>query len=1204
MSEIPPAPSSALGRFRLRRPLGVGASSVVYEAFDERDQVSVALKAIKSCGTESLSRLRRELEALRGISHPNLLRLGELYVDANTTFLSMELVNGQDFLAYVRPEQAANPGLAFDETRLRSAFAQLASGLLALHAAGRVHRDVKPGNVLVTDAGRVVLLDFGLVSDADQDSAQAADAVGTVLYMAPEQGAGKAVGPEADWYSVGVVLYQALTGVPPFSGANLQILIDKQQGDPEPVRAREPRAPADLCELCSELLRFDPTQRPSGRAVLRRLGAFAHEESARPSTHTLTAPLRGRQAECEQLDRLLATVRGGRPVQLLLCGREGTGKSRLMSALCTRARDAGAHVLFGRPGTTRPYNAIHAVAERVADLLRDHENQTPLSEGDMLRRAFAALEDAPCLGASDSVLDPQELRVRMFRVARELFHRLASKHTLVLALDDFDQCDADSRALLSEVLRAPDAPPLLLLTSQTELSESARPLLSSGSEVRELAPLGRADAELLSRDLLRIAGREDRAAEVVEKAGGSPLLVEQLVRLIASGAELTDLPGLAEAVHRRTQALPEQALRAARLLALSPEPVPVSLLAHALGASAAESSRLVSLLSLLGFTHNASHAQGETLSLAHRSFAKPLLHGLDAEERKHMHLLLARVLEGSAQPDSELLAHHYAGADIAARAASYALSAAEAAEKNLAFARAAALFARAQRFLPDRSPELRNARQREGRALASAGLNVRAATAFGRAREGATAGQALELGQRAAQQLFHAGQILAGEQMLRATLAPEAVSYPSTPWRALLLWVLDLLRLKLRGLGFRRRKVAQISSHVLTRIDACIHAGIVLAVSDNIRCNYFVLRALLDALRTGEPQRVTRALSLHATTISTAGVRAEAKSNSLFRTAQRLSEESGATPYVRALIGGGRGQASLLMGRFKESFELCAEAEAILRKDCADVPWELNVVRMSGARALQYMGEFRELAGRLPSMLEECRQRGDLFGEVSLLVSVQAPVLLADDSPHDALKYVLEGQRLWHAEGFHVQHYYALSGRAMIALYEGNDREAYDRSCEILRGMERSLLGRIQFVRVVSHAACGTAALSLVRSSRDGRALSREVRRLAKRILAERAAWATPQAEVLLACLAYLDGRPQQTVQLLLKAAAGFDAVHMAMHAAVTRRRLGELLGGGEGRRLMSQADTFMAEQGVRDPLRFTSVFVPALWPALTTTIG
>ncbi|MFI5288842.1 MAG: serine/threonine-protein kinase, partial [Polyangia bacterium] len=237
-------------RFELRSRLGAGGMGVVYEALDRERDVRVALKTLRAPSAEALLRLKREFRALQGLEHPNLVNLGELIEAAGQWFFTMELIDGIDLLTWVRPgseipslaQTADSPfgevaqgaarspnavGGTLDLSRLRQAIAQLASGLFALHRAHKVHRDIKPSNVLVTPAGRVVLLDFGLIAEGfgDRDEGRV---TGTPAYMAPEQSASDRVGPEADWYAMGVVLFEALTGRLPFDGAPLELLLDKQ----------------------------------------------------------------------------------------------------------------------------------------------------------------------------------------------------------------------------------------------------------------------------------------------------------------------------------------------------------------------------------------------------------------------------------------------------------------------------------------------------------------------------------------------------------------------------------------------------------------------------------------------------------------------------------------------------------------------------------------------------------------------------------------------------------------------------------------------------------------------------------------------------------------------------------------------------------------------------------------------------------------
>ncbi len=193
-----PAPGlPVLTRFEVVRRIGEGGAGFVYEAIDRERDARVALKMLRVLDGEMLFRLKEEFRALQDIEHPNLIRLFELVSDQGFWFFTMELVEGANFAAYVsgsaevpsrsRTREAAaidmptapsgsgarpaapkrgREAWEFDETRLRASLHQLAHGLVALHSAGKVHRDITPSNVLVSDGGRVVILDFGLVRDA------------------------------------------------------------------------------------------------------------------------------------------------------------------------------------------------------------------------------------------------------------------------------------------------------------------------------------------------------------------------------------------------------------------------------------------------------------------------------------------------------------------------------------------------------------------------------------------------------------------------------------------------------------------------------------------------------------------------------------------------------------------------------------------------------------------------------------------------------------------------------------------------------------------------------------------------------------------------------------------------------------------------------------------------------------------------------
>ncbi len=307
-------------------------------------------------------RLKQEFRALQGIQHQNLVSLLELVFEEGYWFVTMELVDGVPLTSYVRGDGRAvsgtatthvdrdtlSPGLtrrpvaepiaaSLDEdgvTRLRACLPQLAEALAALHAAGKVHRDIKPSNVLVTPAGRVVVLDFGLVLDADRGQSSSASVVGTIDYMAPEQAAGAQVGVEADWYAVGVMLYEALTRQLPYSGTTLEVLQLKQHE--APVGPEELcDCPADLAQLCRALLRVDPRSRPTLEEIGGWLGAPRSQSRPRVPEPRFV----GRAAELGQLARAFEAVRQGAIRMVLIDGPSGAWANPRSSATSpTRSR--------------------------------------------------------------------------------------------------------------------------------------------------------------------------------------------------------------------------------------------------------------------------------------------------------------------------------------------------------------------------------------------------------------------------------------------------------------------------------------------------------------------------------------------------------------------------------------------------------------------------------------------------------------------------------------------------------------------------------------------------------------------------------------------------------------------------------------------------------------------------------------------------
>src|SRR5262249_35785289 len=276
-----PSPVLGGGRFEVRGTLGSGGAGVVYRAFDRQLGREVALKLLRQASGRDLFRFKREFRALADIVHPNLVALHELHATGGDWYFTMELVEGVSFIDWVRPARVAiGPrrsrqdilATPVSEDRLRQSLIQLVDGLYALHKAGKLHRDLKPSNVLVTGGGRLALLDFGLVSGLAEGNPERL-AVGTPVYMSPEQAADQPLNEASDWYSVGAMMYEALTGRRPFEGDSEHVMQRKQNEQPPKPAQLVSGVPPDLSRLCMAMLQRSPYARPSATAILSQLGA-------------------------------------------------------------------------------------------------------------------------------------------------------------------------------------------------------------------------------------------------------------------------------------------------------------------------------------------------------------------------------------------------------------------------------------------------------------------------------------------------------------------------------------------------------------------------------------------------------------------------------------------------------------------------------------------------------------------------------------------------------------------------------------------------------------------------------------------------------------------------------------------------------------------------------------------------------------------
>jgi tetratricopeptide (TPR) repeat protein len=281
-----------ISQYRIVAELGRGGMGVVYEAEDVRLHRRVAIKVLPALlSNDEKTRKRFELEAraASALDHPNICTIHEIGdTDDGELFIAMSLYDGQTLDAVL----AQGP---VEQTKAIDIARQVVDGLHASHRSGIVHRDVKPGNIMVTDSGRVVVLDFGLAKVEDINVTAEGETVGTVAYMSPEQARGNDVDERTDIWSLGIVLYELFSGVKPFDGSYSQaVLYTILNEEPVPLSERAPDVPAEICTVVERCLRKQPDERfrslEEVSAVLHRLAygaapdAVSSKRRARPVT--------------------------------------------------------------------------------------------------------------------------------------------------------------------------------------------------------------------------------------------------------------------------------------------------------------------------------------------------------------------------------------------------------------------------------------------------------------------------------------------------------------------------------------------------------------------------------------------------------------------------------------------------------------------------------------------------------------------------------------------------------------------------------------------------------------------------------------------------------------------------------------------------------------------------------------------------------
>lgn len=1156
---------------------------VVYAAFDHERGEECAIKTLRSLDADSLYRLKSEFRALADVVHPNLVRLGELIWDGDMWFVTMELIAGAPFLRAVQ-----SPAGTLEEGTLRDSLGQLAAGVSALHAAGKIHRDLKPANVLVEATGRVVILDFGLITDPNRSATLASsdDIVGTAAYMAPEQAEVAPVGPAADWYAVGVMIYEALTGRLPFDGPPIQLLTRKIDRDPEPPRD----VPRDLGDLAMRLLTRDPAGRAGGEDIAACLAQVSPRRHKAPDSLVSHPPFIGREAEILALERAFSKRAGA----VLVVGPSGVGKSALVRELASRLRaEHPVAILRGRcyERESVPYKGLDEAIDELARLLGSSafaDIELP-ADLDALTRLFPVLRRAKVIARariSVSNAEGHELRRRAVSALRALLCEVAKKKTPALLIDDLQWANADSLALLRD-LCAP--PAFVVATVRTDgdddpaIGNLARQL--GGCDVISLAGLAPDEATTLAQRLWAEAGNRDMSfdsGKVAKEANGHPLFLDVLIRyMVERGESMHHGARLETAIAARIADLDDDARQLLTAVAVAGAPISQRLATRAAGID--HGSRVVARLRAMRFVRTEGAAPDSAIQPYHDRVREAVQSMLDPEALRAAHVALVDAIEATGEVvEPARLVRHLEAADDPVAAAEVAKRAAVQAVSALAFEQAAALFGDALRLGSHTSDERRTLLTMRAEALANAGRGLDAADIYLEATADAAPGDSLELRRRAADLLLRHGLLDRGLNIVSDLMAAMNIEYPATSTRTLRRVIVDRFRLKVMRLSARHVDDTHIDPDDLKRLDLYTTLGLSLGFIDPLRSAYFRFRGLRLARKLGATSRLSMCMAGEAASSAYMGD---------FAVAERLLDAIDRTrPHdalTRAHYTGVSGSLLSVRGKLARAEAQIRECLEDFQRNTVGTEWQIAVGRLFHLFALRDAGRCRELCEAYDTYVRDALDRGDRFAAATMMRGFNQ-VWLYRDKPDVAERELAELQWAPRAVGYHIQHWYELIARSDIALYVGPTRtflETFERG---YGEAGRSLLYRAQAERYSMLWTRGRLALAF---AEDGPVMIRRARSCARAL--ERLVLPLGKVAGTLMHAGVACHRKK-----LDEACARFESVARGDHeyglmAASARWRWGQLVGGERGAALVAEAERWMRREAIVNPRRVVAMLAP-----------
>lgn len=1089
---------------------------------------------------------------------------------------------------------------------LRTLLPQFVEGIGALHAEGILHRDIKPGNVLVTRQGRLVLLDFGVSGQIEESQRSLA---GTPAFMAPEVLRREHSGPPSDWYALGATLMYLLSGQTP---ADYRRTPTDGHGEVLPRLSAICRdVPTDLDTLCAGLLHPDPAQRLDYEGVCRFLGLRTRgPHRHQGSSHQYA----GRTKELARLREAADRVRDGKPTVVLLPGRSGMGKTALVEHFLQRFGEGDAFVLRGRcyANESAAYKGLDAVVDDIVRLLRRRKStflqRIVPSQMAALLRLFPALDEITDGVESDAGGSPRAARRVGFHAFGELLHKLGQTRPTLIYLDDLQWIDADGAALLASLLDGPIKPHVLFVASYREEEVESSPLLQSLLETLEheavapsvwkipVGPLNTVEAlEVIDAMPAVRELSSDVKSSVIEEAGGSPYFLRELaIHASTHGLEDVAEGGLERLMVSRVESLSVESRRVLDAIAVGGRPQAARRLAHVteshggLGRALHElrTDRLISL----NFVEREEVAQ-----CFHDKVRETAVSLLSASARALIHGRIAEAILATGEPQYLELAEHYLASGNRERAGHFAVEAAKQASASFAFERAAGLYRQAI-ALEDRESHVHALRMKLAEALVNAGRRGEAAKEYRTLSETTSGDESREFLRLASESYLANDEAEEGLALLSTVMSALGESMPETPKGTLVRLLMLRAKIRLRGYYADPVDEADVPAEKLAAIDACWTAAINLTWIDNFLSAYFTARGLLLSLEAGEPSRIARSLCLESGFLSASkGRKGEVASSKVLALAQMWSDRdpTGYSPVLLEIV------RALFHYQVTLDFNQCVQHTEAATERLRQLP-NLTYERATTANlrmwSLYYLGRPEELREVAQGVKVDAEARGDLYALHGVMTGLPSFHHIARGETQACRDAGRELLNVWRpGTPPRMRHYFALTALCHAMLYEGDAAGAFAEIDQRWARFKAGMFLRIHIlVSPFAHlrARCAMAAARDASPS-EARRYLKDARKTLRLVPKESRGMKRVLRLLGEGCLRAFEGKQGEARELLQEVIEEADREDLFLYALSARFALGKLTGGDEGRALQDAARVAMDARGVADPDKLAAFFAP-----------